>query len=83
MNIFLLMFTYRDKFSDDDDTPIVHLTGKIFNKKMRKYRIDSDDSDYEETNDEDDDEEYHTISDVHNYDSGKAHLADIRLQYRT
>lgn len=45
---------------------------------MKKYRIlDSDDSDYDETDAyEDDDEEYHTISDFHNSDSGKDHLAN-------
>lgn len=63
------MFIYRDKFSDDDDTPIIH---PIRNISKRYNLIDSDNSDCKQTNDyEDDDEEYHTISDFNNSDSGK------------
>jgi len=47
-------------------------------KKIKKYKIlDSDYSDDEQTNNyEDDDEEYHTISDINNSNSGKDHLAN-------
>lgn len=62
----------RDKLSNDDDTPIVHR----FRNSKRINRLDfSEDS--EQTNDYEDNEEYHTISDFNNSDSD-SYLSPIK-----
>ncbi|XP_071573079.1 transcription termination factor 2 [Temnothorax nylanderi] len=66
----------RDKFSDaddndDDTTPVIHPTRNLNIRKKYNIVDSDDDSDYEPTNDYED-EEYHTFSDINNTNSGSS-----------
>jgi len=59
---FSYKYLYRNyKDSEDDNTPVVRPN---INKKTRRYMLDSEsDSDYEQIDDHENNEAYHTIND--------------------
>ncbi|KYN02202.1 PREDICTED: transcription termination factor 2 [Cyphomyrmex costatus] len=71
----------KDKYSEDDHTPIVRPFKNLNSKKTRRCILDSD-SDNEQINDhEDNDEAYHTINDFNNFDSRKDFHDDYDEEY--